>query len=87
MQIADVKQALGSVRRMCEAGNRVAFDEEGGYIENNGTGERATLVKGRGSYVLSLWVPKDHKSSLFQGREERHEEPEPCKARSIGNGE
>ena len=32
MQIADVKKALGSVRRMCEAGNKVVFDDEGSYI-------------------------------------------------------
>ena len=28
-QIADAKKALGPARRICEAGNRVAFDEEG----------------------------------------------------------
>ena len=58
IQIADVKKALGSVRRMCEAGNKVVFDDDGSYIENKGTGERVALVKERGSYVLSLWVPK-----------------------------
>ena len=44
IQIADVKQALGSLRRMCEAGSRVAFDDEGSYVENTDTGERAALV-------------------------------------------
>ena len=43
IQIADVKQALGSVRRMCEAGNRVVFDEEESYAENNETGKVLTF--------------------------------------------
>ena len=30
---------------------------------------------------------KGRRISLFQGREERHAEPESCKARKIGNGE
>ena len=30
---------------------------------------------------------KDRRISLFQGREERHEEPESCKARSTRNVE
>jgi hypothetical protein len=68
MQIADVKKALGSVRRMCEAGNRVVFDDEGSYIENKGTGERATLVKELGSYVLSLRVPKGSQDQPFPGQ-------------------
>ena len=45
IQIADVKKALGSVRKMCEVGNRVVFDEEGSYDENKRTGERTELVK------------------------------------------
>ena len=32
-QVADVKGALGSVHRICEAGNRVMFDDEGSYVE------------------------------------------------------
>jgi len=65
LQVADVKKALGSVRRMCEAGNRVVFDDEGSYIENKGTGERVTLTKERGSYILSLWVPKKSQEQPF----------------------
>ena len=68
MQIADVKKALGSVRRMCEVGNRVVFDDEGGYIKNKGTGELATLAKERESYVLSLWVPKGSQDQPFPGQ-------------------
>ncbi len=32
-QVADVTRALGSVKKICMAGNRVVFDEES-YIEN-----------------------------------------------------
>ena len=34
IQIADVKQTFGSVRRLCEAGNRVVFDYGGSCVEN-----------------------------------------------------
>ena len=59
VQIADVKGTLGSVRRICEAGNRVVFDEDGSYVENKSTGERTALIKDKGSYVLTLWVPRE----------------------------
>ena len=32
VQLADARKALGSVRRLCEAGNKVAFDDEGSYV-------------------------------------------------------
>ena len=48
IQIADVKKALGSVRRICEDGNRVVFDYEGSYAENNCTEEKVALLKDRG---------------------------------------
>ena len=54
IQFADVKHALGSVRRMNEAGNRVVLDED---VDNKATGERTTLTKERGSCVLTVWVP------------------------------
>jgi hypothetical protein len=59
VQIADVKKTLGSVRRICEAGNRVVFDEDESYVENKSTGEKTALTKDRGSYVLTLWVPRE----------------------------
>ena len=66
IQIADVKKTLGSVRRLCEAGNRVVFDNEGSYVANKHTGEKAMLVKERGSYVLSLWVEREPRQILVQ---------------------
>ena len=42
---------------MCEAGNQVVFDEESSYVENKKTGERTELVKEKGSYILTVWIP------------------------------
>ena len=46
-QIVDVKKALRSVRRMCEAGNRVVFDEEESYVENKLIGGRYRIDQGK----------------------------------------
>ena len=59
IHIADVKQAVRSVRRIGEAGTRVGFDEGGSYVENKGAGERIAMIKGKGSYVFPLWVPRE----------------------------
>ena len=45
---ADVIKALGSVRRMCVAGNRVVFDDDGSCVENKEAGERTALTKEKG---------------------------------------
>ena len=66
-----MKKALGSVRRICEAGNRVVFDEEGSYVENKSTKERIAVVKEKGSYVLTLWVPRTSSKKPVQGRGRR----------------
>jgi len=59
MQVADVKSTLGSVRRVCEAGNKVVFDEDGSYIQNKSTGVMTPLIKETGVYYLHIWVPKE----------------------------
>ena len=58
-QVANVRGPLGSVRRICEAGNRVVFDEEGSYIENNTSKKRTKIDKVKGVYLLKLWVKKE----------------------------
>ena len=65
IQIADVKKTLESVGRLCEAGNTVVFDDDGSYVENKRTGEKAMLVKERRSYVLSFWVERGPKQRPF----------------------
>ena len=39
MQVAEVTRPLASVKRMCEAGHAVVFDDEGSFIINKSTGE------------------------------------------------
>ena len=58
-QVAGVKKPLGSVRKMCSAGNRVVFedisDTQGGYVENKKTGARIPINKEGGTYGVSIW--------------------------------
>ena len=62
-QVCDVNKALLSVRKMVQAGNRVVFDGDGGYIENTMTGDRVHMKEHGGMYVLKLWVQRP-----FQGQ-------------------
>ena len=55
-QAAPVTQALGSVKRICQTGHRVTFDEGGSYIENKLTGEINMLREEEGNYILDAWV-------------------------------
>ena len=55
-QVAPVHRPLGSVRRMCQAGHKVIFDEAGSYIENKRTGEINWLREENGNYVLDVSV-------------------------------
>ncbi len=57
-QVADGKGALGSVHRICEAGNRVMFDDEGSYVECKTTGTRSVIDKVSGVYDLYLLCKK-----------------------------
>ena len=64
-QIADqITQPLGSVRRLCEAGNRVVFDSES-YIENKATGLKTPIQLRNGEYMMDLYVRKDGKKPTF----------------------
>ena len=56
VQVAEVTKVLGSVSKICEAGNRVVFDEGGSYIESKSTGRRTKLEKDKGVYCMCLWV-------------------------------
>ena len=58
VQIADVKKVLGSVRRMCEAGNKVVFDEDGSYVMNKTTGRKTPIAKETRGYKVRIWVPR-----------------------------
>ena len=55
-QVCKVHRPLMSVKRMCRAGHRVVFDDDGSYVENKQTGERLTIVEEDGDYLLDVWV-------------------------------
>ena len=55
-QAAPVAKPLGSVKRICQAGHYVIFDEEGSYIMNKATGELNWLREQNGNYMLDVWI-------------------------------
>ena len=55
-QVAPVARALGSVKRMCAAGHRIVFDDEGSYIKNKFTGEVNWLREENGNYLLDVSI-------------------------------
>ena len=57
-QICVVKGPLGSLRRICHAGNRVICDEDPSLIENKATGIKTPVVKDNGVYYFHMWVKK-----------------------------
>ena len=56
LQAAEVSRPLASVKRICEAGHTVVFDDTGSFILNKATGEINALREECGNYVLDLWV-------------------------------
>ncbi len=45
-----------AVRRICSAGNRVVFDEEGSDIEDKASRAKATISKEDRIYAARVWV-------------------------------
>ena len=68
IQVAQVNKVLASVGRMCEAGNRVVFDdEEGSYIMNKKTKKITRLEKKNGVYKFNIMIPKELSSVEASG--------------------
>ena len=71
-QVAGVKKSLGSVRKMCAAGNRVVFEDiseaVGGYVENKSTGARIPINKEGSTYGVTVWrLMKSGKPAFSSG--------------------
>ena len=66
MQAAEVSRPLASVKRICEAGHVVVFDEEGSYIFNKSTGEINQLREESGNYMFDVWVPPKNAVASFR---------------------
>ena len=57
MQVAEVSRPLASVKRICEAGHTVVFDEEGSYMYNKKTHEINFFREDGGNYMFDVWIP------------------------------
>ena len=49
---------MGSVERICDAGNTVVFSKHGGYIMSENSGKKTEMKRERGMYTLTMWVQK-----------------------------
>ena len=49
---------LGSVKKMCQAGNQVVFDDSGSYVINKVTGKRTWLEEKNGICIMKVQIPK-----------------------------
>ena len=63
-QVTDVHRPLMSVSRICDRGNRVVFEAQGGYIESLTTGEKIQVKRDQNVYRLQVDVP----GQSFQGQ-------------------
>ena len=76
MQVAEkVTKPLGSVSRICAAGHRVIFDDDGSYIEHKETGVRTWLRQRDGIYVLEAWVAPPSADEAVSGFARREGKP------------
>ena len=58
-EVADVRRCLGSVIRMCEAGNVVQFETGNNYIQTVKSGKKAYMRNNGKGYVVDMWVPNN----------------------------
>ena len=59
-EVADVRRALGSVKRLCEAGNTVVFSGKESYIQNDKTGNKTKIDQTGKGYVVNVCVSHFH---------------------------
>ena len=62
--VADVKKTLAAVGSICDAGNRVIFEADGGEIVNKKTGETIKMKRERGVYNFNIWVKRNAKGRI-----------------------
>ena len=63
-QVADVTRALCAVSRICDKGNTVTFQAEGGFIENP-DGVRTHFRRENNVYVMDLYVKEPLSQPVF----------------------
>ena len=69
-EVADVRRCLGSVMRICEAGNVVHFETNNNFIQNKTSGKNTFMRNNGKGYVVDMWVPdgKETGSPSFSGQ-------------------
>ena len=65
MQVAEVSRPLASVKRICETGHVLVFDEDGSFIFNKMTGEINQLREESGNYMSDVWIPPKRTTTSF----------------------
>ena len=65
--VTGVDRPLLSVSQIIQHGARVAFDEDGSYIDGPNEQEIIHLVQCVGLYTMKMWIPKDQ-TEPFQGQ-------------------
>ena len=53
-QCTTVTRPLMSVARIVDKGNRVVFDETGGYVENVNADKKVKIIKDRGTFAIEV---------------------------------
>ena len=68
-QICNVHRPLMSVKKICKAGYRIIFDDEGSYVEDKATGETMRVTEEDCEYIMDVWVKTDEQGdSTFGGQ-------------------
>ena len=63
MKASPVTKPLGSVKKICQAGHTVVFDDEGSFIMNKNTGEVNWLREEDENNMLDAWIPPPQQGS------------------------
>ena len=63
-QCTTVQKPLASVARIVEKGNRVIFEEDGGYIENVKSGKKIKIIKNNGTFAIEVEFMVDEKDEV-----------------------
>ena len=61
-EVADVRRCLGSVIRMCEAGNVVHFETGNNFIQNVKSGKKEYMRNTGKWYDIDMWVPNNKRN-------------------------
>ena len=77
---------LASVRKICEMGSKVVFDEEGSYVQNRQSGVKPVIDKRNGTYAVNIWIQvpdKENDMVVDQIQESKSAESPEARAASF----